>query len=87
MTKIPHSPCTSCLSSNSLDTPVILADPSGRVAAGATAALLEVKAPPPASHAQRVGLVPALPKAPRTLPHDAAIVPPSRDAAVVDTAK
>lgn len=42
-------------------------DPARREAAGGAAALLEVKAPPPAPQAQRVGLVPPLPEARRAL--------------------
>lgn len=42
-------------------------DAAGREAAGGAAALLEVKAPPPAPHPQRVGLVPPLPETRRAL--------------------
>lgn len=43
-------------------------DPSSGIATGAAAALLEMEAPPPASHAERVSFVSPLPEAPRALP-------------------
>lgn len=69
MAKVPHTPGSGGLSAQSLLTPIIFSEASGRVSTSRAARLLEMEAPASTSDTESVGLVAALAKATSSFSH------------------